>query len=115
MALLAIRLVLIFLAGTCLGSFINWAIYTLAWNPRPISPWVRGPEGSGPRCFADRIPILGWLALRREASISGPRFWWRPMVLEIAVGLALAVLYWWEVVRLGLLRDQLLGIAIAPP
>lgn len=115
MALLAIRLFLVFLAGTCLGSFINWAIYTLAWNPRPISPWVRGPAGAAPRRIADCIPIFGWLVLRRESSFFGPRFWWRPMVLEIAVGLALAGLYWWEVVRMGLIHDQLQGIAVAPP
>jgi prepilin signal peptidase PulO-like enzyme (type II secretory pathway) len=115
MALLAIRLVLVFLAGTCLGSIVNWAIYTLAWNPRPISPFGPAPEGATPRRWADRVPILGWFALRREATMHGPRFWWRPMVLELAVGIALAALYWWELAHMGLLRDQLQGVAVAPP
>ncbi len=115
MALLGVRLVIVFLAGACLGSFVNWAIYTLAWNPRPISPWCRQPEGAGPRRWVDRAPIFGWFALSREAEFHGARFWWRPMLLELAVGIALAALYWWEVDRLGLIRDQVQGVAVAPP
>jgi prepilin signal peptidase PulO-like enzyme (type II secretory pathway) len=53
--------------------------------------------------------------MRREASLHGQKFWWRPMMLEAAVGAALAALYWWEVVQLGLIRDQLQGVTIAPP
>jgi prepilin signal peptidase PulO-like enzyme (type II secretory pathway) len=115
MALLVVRLVIVFLAGACLGSFVNWAIYTWAWCPRPISPWSRGPAEMGPRTWADRVPIAGWLRLRREASVHGARFWWRPMLLELALGAGLAALYWWEVVELGLIRDQLGAIAARPP
>jgi leader peptidase (prepilin peptidase) / N-methyltransferase len=115
MALLALRLLIVFLAGACLGSLVNWAIYSLAWNPRPISPWSRGPAGVEPRRWVDRVPVLGWWQLNREASFHGRWFALRPMLLEVGVGVALAALYWWEVERLGLIRDQLQGIAIAPP
>src|SRR4051794_3662076 len=110
---LTARLLVIFLGGACLGSLVNWAIYTLAWNQRPISPWSRwSADGIAPRRFSDRVPILGWFALRREAAVHGTGFWWRPMLLEIALGLALAALYWWEVDQLGLIRGQLRGMAI---
>jgi len=115
MAPLTARLLVVFLAGACLGSLVNWAIYTLAWNPRPISPWGGLPDGARRRSWFDRLPIVGWLALKREASIHGPRFWMRPMLLEIAVGAALAALYWWEVGSLGLIRDQMHGAAIMSP
>src|SRR5262245_53106074 len=115
MALLTARLLIVFLVGACLGSLINWAIYTLAWNPRPISPWGRSTDAARRRSWVDRLPILGWLALKREAAIHGPRFWWRPIILEIGVGIALAALYWWEVGKLGLIADQLHGAAIVPP
>lgn len=112
---LAVRLVIVYLVGSALGSIVNWAIYSLAWNPRPISPWSRWPVGMAPRTWRDRLPILGWWRLKREVAIHGPRFWWRPAALEITLGLALAWLYWWEVERLGLVRGQIFGVAILPP
>lgn len=112
---LAVRLIIVYLVGSALGSLVNWAIYSLAWNPRPISPWSRGPAGLAPRTWHDRLPIFGWWRLKREVAIHGRRFWWRPLALETCFGLALAWLYWWEVERLGLIRGQLLGLAILPP
>ena len=111
---LELRLALVFLIGACLGSLVNWAIYALAWHSRPISPWSRGPIDAPPRRRADRIPILGWLGLRREAHVHGRGFWIRPLLLELGLGVALAALYWWEVERLGLIQTQV-GFAIAPP
>src|SRR6185503_5711666 len=115
MAPLVIRLLIVFVGGACLGSLVNWAVYTFAWMPRPISPWARWTAEGVHRSKLDRLPIVGWYGLRREATIHGPGFWLRPMLLEIGVGAALAALYWWEVERLGLIRGQLAGIAIAPP
>ena len=33
MALLAIRLIVVFVVGACLGSFVNWAIYASGVEP----------------------------------------------------------------------------------
>jgi leader peptidase (prepilin peptidase) / N-methyltransferase len=115
MAPLALRLLIVFAGGACLGSFVNWAIYTFAWSPRPISPWSRWTAEGVSRLPLDRVPIMGWLGLRREVPIHGPRFWWRPLLLEIGMGAALAALYWWEVVQLGLIRGQVQGAGIAAP
>lgn len=93
-----VRLTVIFILGTFIGSAVNLAIYRLAWFPRPISPWSR-PDASAPmRQWWDRIPILGWLGLRREAGLHGTCFWIRPMLLELLTGIGLAWLYWWETV-----------------
>lgn len=111
---MGLRLAALFVVGTLLGSLVNWAIYTLAWNPRPISPWSPPPEGAAPRSWFDRLPVFGWLQLRREAEFHGRWFWLRPLLLEIATGAAIAVLYWWEIGELGLIRGQFAG-AINPP
>ena len=112
---LTVRLVVVFLIGTCLGSLVNWAIYALAWNPRPISPWTVLPADAAPRSRRDRWPILGWFWLRREAKLHGRGFWIRPLCVEVCLGGALAWLYWWEIARAGLLQAQLEGIPFVPP
>jgi prepilin signal peptidase PulO-like enzyme (type II secretory pathway) len=111
---LPVRLAAVFVVGACLGSFVNWAIYTLAWRPRPVSPWCPTGPGVLPRRRSDRVPILGWLGLRREADQHGRGFWIRPLLLEVTLGVALAALYWWEVAELGLIQRQI-GARILPP
>jgi leader peptidase (prepilin peptidase) / N-methyltransferase len=103
---LPIMLAVVFVVGTCLGALANWAIYTWAWNARPHSPWSRLAPGASPRGRLTRVPVLGWFALRHEAEAHGARFWVRPLLIEIGMGVGLAALYWWEVARLGLIQGQ---------
>jgi leader peptidase (prepilin peptidase) / N-methyltransferase len=102
---LEFRMAALFVLGTILGSFANLGAYRLAWHARPISPWSRpDPDRkTPPRHWADRVPIFGWLGLRREASLHGAGFWIRPLLVELLAGFGLAWLYWWEIDRLGLL------------
>jgi len=103
---LEIRLAGLFVLGVCVGSLANLGIYRLCWHPRPISPWSR-PDARAPlRLPGDRVPLLGWLGLRREAALHGAGFWVRPLLVELAVGLGFAALYWWETCRLGLLPPE---------
>ena len=110
----AMRLAEFFFIGAFLGSLVNWAIYTLAWFPRPISPWGPRPAGTASRGWIDRMPIIGWLSLRREAPHHGPRFWLRPLLIELGTGAAVAALYWWEIEKLALVQGQT-PAAIVPP
>jgi len=93
---LPVRLLLLMIVGATAGSAINLATYRLAWNQRRISPWSAAPNGVPPRVWSDRIPIYGWWGLAREVHAHGPRFWLRPMLVELGTGVALAVLYTWE-------------------
>ncbi|NUQ61459.1 MAG: prepilin peptidase [Pirellulales bacterium] len=107
---LELRLVGLFFLGACLGSIVNLGAYRLAWSPRSISPWSAPAAGWPRRRWLDRIPIFGWPGRRRESELHGRGFWIRPMVVELLVGLAVAWLYWWEIVEWGLL-----GPAVVPP
>lgn len=107
------RLVAVFLLGACAGSLANLAIYRLAWGPRRISPWSRPESDAPPRKAADRVPVAGWLGLRREEELHGPWFWVRPMLLELLMGAGLAWLYWWEVEKVRLLPAAI-PAALAP-
>ncbi len=46
-----------------------------------------------PRKLSDRLPVLGWLGLRRERDLHGAGFWIRPLAVEVLTGVALATLY----------------------
>ncbi|MCP3693898.1 MAG: prepilin peptidase [Planctomycetaceae bacterium] len=101
-----------FVLGTLLGSQINHAIYQWAWHPRCISPWSPAASQAPVRSSWDRLPILGWWGLRRESSIHGAGFWIRPMLLEIGVGISLALLYWWEINRLQAATIETTGLVV---
>ncbi len=94
---LEFRLAVCMLVGALAGSLVNFGIYQFSWQPRPISPWGRRPAGLPPRQVADRIPILGWLWLRREADVHGRGFWIRPFLLELLTAAGFAALYAWEI------------------
>ena len=109
------RLAGLFGIGLCAGAAVNWAVYRLAWHARSISPWSAPLPEAPARRTGDRVPILGWLGLRREAGLHGPGFWVRPMLVEILCGVGLAALYWWEIGRLGLLPAGVPGPPTAGP
>ncbi len=93
------RILLLFLAGACIGAAVNLGIYRLAYLRRRISPWSITRGRLPPRSGLDRIPIVGWLSLQRESALHGRGFWIRPMLIELAFALAMPWLYWWEIER----------------
>lgn len=84
---------LVFGVGLVLGGAINWAIYTWAFHARAISPWSKPDPKAPPRLWSDRLPVIGWLGLRREAALHGRWFWLRPLAIEVCFGL-FAVWLW---------------------
>ncbi len=98
-------------AGLVAGAAVNWAVYALAWHRRAISPWSAPHENASPRRVGDRLPVWGWLGLRRDEPLHGRRFWVRPLAVELLMGLGWAALYWWEVGRQGLVAEQFTAIA----
>jgi prepilin signal peptidase PulO-like enzyme (type II secretory pathway) len=102
-----LRLLILFVVGCALGAMGNWATYSFAYRPRPISPWSRPPAGAPVRGWSDRLPVLGWFGLAREEKFHGRGFWVRPLLVEVMTGLLLAGLYWWETDELRLLTPAL--------
>src|SRR5688572_28725355 len=111
---LPIGLALAILGGLAAGALVNWAAYGLAWNHRPISPWSLPHPEAPARRASDRLPLWGWFGLRREVAIHGPRFWLRPLLVELAMAAGWAALYWWEVSRQGLVAKQFEALAGGP-
>ncbi|MBI2481694.1 MAG: prepilin peptidase [Planctomycetia bacterium] len=87
----------LFLLGVIVATQLNRGIYRWAWFARAIGPWSAPHKEALARHWSDRIPIIGWIGLRREAPIHGRGFWIRPLLLEVATGVCFAALYWHEV------------------
>lgn len=95
---IAIRLAVLFVVGAVVGGQINRAIYGLVFPvARRFSPWLDPAPRAPKRNWFDRVPILGWLGLRREIKIHGPGFWVRPMLIELGCAIGFAWLYLWEI------------------
>jgi prepilin signal peptidase PulO-like enzyme (type II secretory pathway) len=92
-----------------LGAAVNWAVSSLAYEPRHFSPWSRKHPRDERSAWIDRLPIVGWLRLRRKSARLGDGFWVRPLVVELCLAAALAGLYAWEV-----LLGKLLPIDVPP-
>ena len=87
----------LFAGGAIAGSLVNWAIYSLGYfQQRLISPWSTPDRKAPLRKALDRVPIYGWIGMRREESIHGRGFWIRPLLIELALA-CFAVWFWqWQ-------------------
>ncbi len=110
-----LALAVVFVVAAVAASLANAATYEWAWNRRRFSPWQPTPEGVAPRDWLDRLPIVGWLRLRRDSGLLGRGFWVRPMVVELLFAAAMAWLCWWEVGAQGLVAKQVGSLAIEAP
>ncbi len=102
----------LFCLGSLVGGQVNRGIYRLAWFPRAIGPWSQPAAEAPARRWFDRLPIVGWLGLSREAEVHGRGFWIRPLLIEVAMGLGYVALYWYEVEQIGVYSIP--GVLIAP-
>jgi len=104
------RLTVLALLGLVGGALANHAIYRWCYFPRSISPWSAAPPEAPPRQPYDRLPILGWLGLSREAAIHGRGFWIRPLLIEFALAALVPALYWFETQTGWILPEAFRGV-----
>ena len=81
---------LLFVGGVIAGAAVNWAVYALAWNRRPISPWSPPHPQAPPRAAARPHPRVGLVGpAPRGAQLHGRGFWVRPLAVELLMGAGL--------------------------
>ena len=86
---LATRFALLFVVGCVSGVLANYGIYRLAWYKRRIGPWGKQHDDALPGTWWDRLPVIGWIGLRRDEAIHGRGYWVRPILIELGLGLGL--------------------------
>jgi leader peptidase (prepilin peptidase)/N-methyltransferase len=92
-----IWLILVFMLGASVGSFINVVVGRL-----PLEKSVLWPNSHCLTClrrlrFQDNLPILGWLVRRGRCRFCNTSFSSRYLWVELFTGLAFAALFYWEV------------------
>ena len=100
-----VRCIAIALIGVIYAALVNWGIYQFSYFHHHIGPWSNTKPDNGTYSWFDRLPIVGWIRLRRFEKQFGKNFWVRPLLIEILLPIFLAWLYYFEI-NGGLLPHQ---------
>ncbi|MEO1615788.1 MAG: A24 family peptidase [Planctomycetota bacterium] len=93
---IGVRYAVLALVGLVVGAIANHVIYRCAWYSRPIGPWGKPHPDASVGSWRDRVPVLGWWAMRRDHGVHGSGFWIRPLLIELAMAAGIPWLYWAE-------------------
>ena len=86
-------IVLIFVFGACVGSFLNVIVHRMPRDESIVFPASHCPACGHPIRWFDNIPILSWIALRGRCRDCGAAISIRYLLVEAATGVMLAALY----------------------
>lgn len=92
-------LIVVFILGTIVGSFLNVAIARLPWEKSLIWPGSRCGSCLQPVRWYDNIPLVSYLWLRGRCRSCGTTFSPQYLLVELFTGLGFAGLFYLEVVR----------------
>src|SRR3954452_19962810 len=91
-------LVLVFLLGLIVGSFLNVAAARLPLDKSVLWPGSRCMSCLQPVRWFDNLPVLSYLILRGRCRTCGTRFSVRYLLVELTTGLAFAGLFYSEMI-----------------
>jgi len=81
-------LIMVFVFGLCIGSFLNVCIFRLPQSRSILKPGSVCPNCNAPIRFYDNIPVLSYLWLRGKCRFCGKPISPRYPLVEILTGLA---------------------------
>lgn len=106
--------VFIFLAGLCVGSFLNVVIYRLPLGRSLVFPGSACPSCNVKIAWFDNIPLLSFLFLRGRCRFCKARISWQYPAVELLTGfLLLAVFVVFGPTRQTLVRIAFLAALVA--
>ena len=89
-----VLLILSFVAGCMVGSFLNVCIYRLPRNESVVRPRSRCPKCGNPIAWYDNIPIVSWLALGAKCRYCAETISWQYPLVEAITGVLFCGVYW---------------------
>ena len=96
-----LRLLLLFVVGSCLGASSIWASIVWLMIVGGRSSFVAQAREAACTDGRRSDPNYRLVVSRPFERFFGPKFWVRPMLLELCFGLATAALYWMEIEALA--------------
>jgi leader peptidase (prepilin peptidase)/N-methyltransferase len=92
--MLIVWLVVVFLIGAAIGSFLNVCIFRLPYEKSLFWPGSRCGQCYQPIRLVDNIPLLSYWLLRGRCRLCGARFSPRYFLVELVTGLAFVGLFY---------------------
>ena len=89
--------VMIFMVGTCIGSFLNVCIWRMPRGESVVSPPSRCPKCGHELPWYENIPLFSWLALRGKCSSCATPITSRYFFVELLTGVLFFIL-WFKIV-----------------
>lgn len=91
--ILVTSIVMAFILGAIIGSFLNVVIYRVPADLSIVSPGSRCPSCETPIAWYDNVPILSWLALGAQCRSCKAPIAWRYPAIEGLTGFLSAMLW----------------------
>lgn len=88
-------LILFFLMGIAVGSFLNVVADRLPSGQSIVSPPSYCPGCRQRIAFRDLVPVLSYLMLKGHCRCCGAAIAVRSLIIEVATGILFAFLYWY--------------------
>ena len=101
-------LIVAFLAGLVVGSFLNVVITRIPEHRSLVRPPSACPGCGVPIAWRDNIPLVSFVALRRRCRACGVKIPWTYLLVEAGTGVGLAVAW----VRFGASWDFVIGAVL---
>lgn len=95
----AVYVICAFVLGTAVGSFLNVVIGRLPLEKSLLWPNSRCLSCLHPLALTDNLPVVGWLIRRGRCRYCGSPFSSRYLWVELATGVAFALLFYLEVLQ----------------
>lgn len=85
--------IIVFMVGTCIGSFLNVCIWRIPRGESVVSPPSRCPKCGHELPWYENIPLFSWLALRGKCSSCSAPITSRYFFVELLTGVLFFMLW----------------------
>jgi leader peptidase (prepilin peptidase)/N-methyltransferase len=109
-----VYVVLAFVAGLAIGSFLNVVIYRLPRKESLLHPGSHCPNCQAPVKARDNIPVLGWLLLRGRCRACGQPFSIRYPAVELLTAVLFALVVGTQDEAIRVVLGLMLVTALVP-
>jgi leader peptidase (prepilin peptidase)/N-methyltransferase len=106
---IAVKIVLVGLFGSALGSFLNVVIYRLPRRESILFPGSHCPVCGAPIRYCDNIPVLSFILLKGKCRVCGASISWMYPLIEVLTAFMAVILFVLNYSFMNFIADLSLG------